>query len=286
MLILQTSASAEVCFLMGEKTMEDRKRRVAARRELLHLGTKEQKLREAAGKGGSGGWKAGVEKRIPPKVYEGLVSAFSTGFSLVFRQGRRLIELTYDKKGLRQQHQQRDQAVRQGSGRQELRQMQEVSRRRNGVNMTATTAEGIALGIFGVGLPDVVLFLSTLLKGIYETALNYGFEYESPEEQYWILAMMGTALARGKDWERGDREVERLMAERVKVSEEMLKGRIQKTASVFAMDMLVLKFIQGMPVVGLIGGAANPVYYRKVMDYVEVKYKKRYLLKQLREETL
>ena len=164
--------------------------------------------------------------------------------------------------------------------------MQEVSRRRNGVNMTATTAEGIALGIFGVGLPDVVLFLSTLLKGIYETALNYGFEYESPEEQYWILTMMGTALARGKDWERGDEEVERLMAERPGVSEEMLKGKIQKTASVFAMDMLVLKFIQGMPVVGLIGGAANPVYYRKVMEYVQIKYKKRYLLNQLRQETL
>ena len=30
-------------------------------------------------------------------------------------------------------------------------------------------------------------------------------------------------------------------------------------------------------VVGLIGGAANPVYYRKVMRYVELKYRKRYL---------
>ena len=264
--------------------MEDRKRRIAARRELLHLGTKEQKLREAAMKAGSGGWKAGVEKKIPPKVYDGLVSAFSTGFSLVFRQGRRIIELGYDKKGLRQQHQQRDQAVRQGSGRQELRQMTDSSRRRNSLNMTATTAEGIALGIFGVGLPDVVLFLSSLLKGIYETALNYGFEYESREEQYWILSLMSTALARGKDWEWEDKQVERMMAGLPDVTEELLKERIRKTAGVFAMDMLVLKFIQGMPVVGLIGGAANPVYYKKVMEYVEIKYKKRYLLKQLQEE--
>ena len=42
--------------------------------------------------------------------------------------------------------------------------------------------------------------------------------------------------------------------------------------------MLLLKFIQGLPVVGLIGGAANPVYYRKVMRYVQLKYHKRYLL--------
>ena len=50
------------------------------------------------------------------------------------------------------------------------------------------------------------------------------------------------------------------------------------TASAFALDMLLLKFIQGIPVIGLVGGAANPVYYKKVMQYVQLKYKKRYLL--------
>ena len=49
----------------------------------------------------------------------------------------------------------------------------------------------------------------------------------------------------------------------------------------FALDMLVLKFIQGLPVVGVLGGAANPVYYRKIMRYVQLKYKKRYLIHQI-----
>lgn len=44
--------------------------------------------------------------------------------------------------------------------------------------------------------------------------------------------------------------------------------------------MLFLKFIQGLPVVGILGGMANPVYYNKVMKYVQLKYRKRYLLKQ------
>ena len=44
--------------------------------------------------------------------------------------------------------------------------------------------------------------------------------------------------------------------------------------------MLLLKFIQGVPVVGIIGGAANPVYYNKVMKYVQLKYRKRYLMRQ------
>lgn len=49
------------------------------------------------------------------------------------------------------------------------------------------------------------------------------------------------------------------------------------------MDMLVLKFIQGLPLVGALGGAANPVYYRRVLNYVQLKYHKRYLYQKRRE---
>ncbi|MEE1162214.1 MAG: EcsC family protein [Lachnospiraceae bacterium] len=78
------------------------------------------------------------------------------------------------------------------------------------------------------------------------------------------------------------------------VSREILEEQIRETASVFAMDMLILKFIQGFPVVGILGGIANPIYYNRVLRYVQLKYRKRYLLKQtdslgvkeMREESL
>jgi len=127
-----------------------------------------------------------------------------------------------------------------------------------------------------------VLFLSTLLKGIYETAIHYGFDYESPQEQYLILKMMSASLKTGdpRVWE--NRSVDKLLeGELPQISQEQFRQQIHKTASDFAMDMLVLKFIQGMPVVGFLGGAANPIYYQKVMGYIQLKYKKRYLLKQL-----
>lgn len=146
--------------------------------------------------------------------------------------------------------------------------------------MVVTTAEGIALGALGVGMPDIVLFISTLLKGIYETALNYGYDYESRDEQYRILKMMAASLNYGETWWETNAEVEELMLlENLMVTEEELNEQIRQTASVFAMDMLLLKFIQGLPVVGIIGGAANPVYYNKVIKYVQLKYRKRYLLK-------
>ena len=59
---------------------------------------------------------------------------------------------------------------------------------------------------------------------------------------------------------------------------EDIKRQIEKTANALATDMLIMKFIQGIPFVGIIGGATNPVYYHKIKSYVELKYRKRYLL--------
>ena len=64
---------------------------------------------------------------------------------------------------------------------------------------------------------------------------------------------------------------------------ERVKEQTGRTADAFAMDMVLLKFVQGLPVVGILGGAGNPLYYNKVIKYAELKYRKRYLLK-LREK--
>ena len=261
----------------------ENKRRMLIRRELLKIQTEEQKLRKKAETAKPLNWKAALEEKIPEKVYTGLEKAFCTGFSLVFQHGRKLIELTYRKENLKQEHILRDEAVQNAASRRSFLQMQKSVRKSGIKNMAVTTAEGMALGALGVGMPDVVLFLSTLLKGIYETALHYGFEYESPAEQYLILRMMSASLKTGRDWLWEDGKVDALLGEdAIAVDGEVLKDQIRKTASAFAVDMLVLKFIQGMPVVGILGGAANPLYYRKVMEYVQRKYRKRYLLRQLK----
>lgn len=258
------------------------KYRTLLRRELLKLELEEQKLRKQAQTVKPLNWKKALEEKIPQKVYTGLESTFATAFSLVFQHGRKLIEMTYQKENLKQEYILRDQAVRTEASRRDFQQMQKNVSKAGLKNMAVTTAEGVALGALGVGLPDIVLFLATVLKGIYETALYYGFEYESSKEQYWILKMMAASLQTGRQWLREDSQVDALLNGAGEVTPEELAVQIQKTASVFAVDMLVLKFIQGMPVVGLLGGAANPLYYRKVLDYVRRKYRKRYLLQQLK----
>lgn len=262
--------------------MDEVNRRKLANRELLKLRCREKEMEAAAMQTKPLQWKELLEKKIPEKVYYGLESAFCTGFALVFQQGRILIEKTYKKEDLQRNHALRDWKVKTAGSRKDLHDMDDSARKSDSRNMAATTAEGIALGALGVGLPDIVLFLSTLLKGIFETAIHYGFGYESRQEQYLILKMMSASLKSGNQWVWENKAVDKLLPNELpEVTEEQFREQMRKTASDFALDMLLLKFIQGMPVVGFLGGAANPVYYRKVMGYVQLKYKKRYLMKQI-----
>lgn len=253
----------------------------ALTKELLAVEKQEKKMEQAALKAKPATWKKELESRIPEKVYAGLESAFCKGFGLVFDQGRAIIEKGYNKEDMQADHAIRDFAVQLKGGRKELKQMHKSAKQSDLINMAVTTVEGVGLGALGVGMPDIVLFLGNLLKGVYETALNYGFDYESRQEQLLILKMMQTALSNGESWVQGNEEVEEMLGlKTVDITDEVFKQQVKDTASAFAMDMLLLKFIQGLPVVGIIGGAANPVYYSKIMKYVQLKYRKRYLLKQ------
>ncbi len=265
-------------------TIHEWHRKTALQMEVAAVQKQEEKLAKAALKSRPAGWKLELESKLPENVSAGLESAFCKGFSLVFQHGKVVIEKGYNKDERKADFDIRDFAVRRRGGRRELRQMYKSAKQSDFLNLAVTTAEGIGLGALGIGMPDIVLFLGTLLKGIYETALNYGFDYESRQEQLFILKMMETALCHGESWITNNREVDDMLSvETVGITEEVFQQQLQETAAVFSMDMLLLKFIQGLPVVGILGGAANPVYYRKIMKYVQLKYRKRYLQKQKEE---
>lgn len=260
----------------------EKRREKSVNKELQAVEKLENRLERAARKAKIPAWKTELERKIPWKVYEGLQSAFCKGFALVFDKGRAVIEKSYSKEALQSDHAIRDYAVQLKGRRKELKQMHKSAKQSNLRHLAVTAVEGIGLGALGIGMPDIVLFLGTLLGGIYETALNYGFEYESRREQLIILKMMETALRTGEDWLGANEELEELLASgEMEIPEDAFDSQLQRTASVFAMDMLLLKFIQGLPVLGIIGGAANPVYYGRILKYVQVKYRKRYLMKQL-----
>lgn len=251
----------------------------SAKKELLALQKRENRMERSALKATTPEWKQKLESKIPQKVYSGLESAFCKAFSVVFNQGSSIIEKGCNKENAKADFAVKDYAVQVKGGRRELKQLQKGASQSNLLNLAITSAEGVGLGALGIGMPDIVLFIGMLLKGIYETALNYGYGYESIDERYLILKMMAASLSTGEEWRSLNKDVDNLLSIEAVITEEQFQAQLKATASVFAMDMLLLKFIQGLPVVGIIGGAANPVYYSKVMKYVQLKYRKRYLMK-------
>lgn len=281
---------------MFEKNKKDH-RKTALEKEWDHIIRQERKMVPAERRNLSS-WKKMLEDKIPDRVYENLRAAFGKAFALIFEKGEVLIEKTYNKEELLKDFAIRDYAVGVKGDRKTLKEVRRKSGSSDLTNMTISAVEGIGLGILGIGLPDIVIFTGILLKGIYETALHYGFDYDDLKEKLLILKMMEASLLEGDDWIRANKEVNEWLRCGVPsgtgkyyqgCSEEVclnlaLREQVRKTADVFALDMLLLKFVQGLPVVGIAGGAANPVYYNRVMKYVKLMYQKRYLLKKINEK--
>ena len=248
----------------------------ALKKELESANRKEAQLHRQAGKSESF-YKDWVQEKVPKGLYDTLQRAFSKAFYAVFKNGIGIIEQSYDKEELAADYDVRNFAIDRKGSRREMRKLKHSAARSDFLNMSITTVEGVGLGAFGIGLPDIVLFIGMILKGIYEVSLHYGYDYDSNMEKYLILKMMGTALSKGDKWEEGNREIDEIFQAPFSVDEEMLQREIEYTSQIFATDMITLKFIQGIPIVGIIGGVFNPIYYHKILNYVKVKYYKRFL---------
>lgn len=261
------------------KTIFTANKKSPIEKELDSIARKEARLEKQVMQYQTVKWKEALEQKISPRVYANLHSTFCKAFELLFEKGTSFIEKTYAKDEMVLDFQVHDYAVELKGGKKELRQLKSDISRGNLVNMAVSTVEGIGLGVLGIGLPDIVLFLSMILKGTYETAVQYGFSYDTPQEKLFILKLLETSMSKGTQWTMCNAAVDSyFIPNQSIVVSNKLPEQIHQTADAFAVDMLLAKFIQGIPIAGILGGISNPVYYRRILSYVQLKYQKRYLL--------
>ncbi len=251
----------------------------ALSRRWTHLSRAQQLARRAAMKRAEQNYMDSLKSKIPPKAREKLEWAFGKGFSAVFEYGDDIIEKSYAREKENRRHSNREEHIASGSASPALRDLESSAFWSDSLNMLLTTVEGVGLGALGVGMPDIVLFVAMILRGVREAAAQYGRSMDSESEQLLSLCMLETAMLSGEDWVERDALVERMMVhpDDYPPTPEAFDEQIQRTAAAFATDLLVLPFIQGLPIVGLVGGLSNPVYYRKVMNYVRLKYERAYV---------
>ena len=216
-----------------------------------------------------------LEEKIPPKLQETLDTAFAKAFALIFEKGTRVIEKTYQRAKLEQDYQ-----VRQYTAdvKQNSKSLRAFSKKDTGTkNLLLSGVSGIGMGVLGIGLPDIPVFTGMILKNIYETALQYGYSYESREEKYFILLLIRGAVSYGDTLCEIDGKVNEFIRNGMLPEEYQDKEQIEQTAGSLSKELLYIKFLQGIPVVGAVGGAYDAVYMKRITEYAELKYRHRYL---------
>lgn len=245
-------------------------------RELQRLKTEERRYMQKRREEKENRLNALLEDKVPDKLQETLDNAFGTAFSLIFQKGTAVIEKTYDKEKIAEDSRN---GHRQILRRQDRRSFRNVTDKAGGSglkNLLLSGAAGIGMGAVGAGLPDIPLFTAMILKSIYEIALQYGFSYDTEEEKYFILLLIQGAVA---DWEELQGIEEKLD---VFMDTELLplyysrEGQIRATAAGLSKELLYMKFLQGTPIIGVIGGAYDVIYMKKINDYAELKYRRRF----------
>ena len=233
------------------------------------------------------GWHEQIEKYVPENLNNTLNNAFCKAFELTFEKGTGIIEKTYNKEKKKQDYKINEYAAELRGNRAGVKKFGLLASKSKTINMAISVAEGIGMGALGMGIPDIPVFLSVLLKSIYEIAINYGFEYDTEREQIFILKIMKTALLYGEDLLYADADINHIIEEPQNYEKSYDKGKqIKDTSLALSEEMLYLKFIQGIPVVGMIGGVSDVVYQKKITDYANLKYKRRFLNKHLGEEVV
>lgn len=224
-----------------------------------------------------------LAEKVPEKLQGTLDSAFAKAFGLIFEKGTGIIEKTYKKDELQKSFKINEYADEVRQTRKSLQVFEKSAGKAGRMNMLVSGAAGIGMGAFGAGLPDIVLFVGFVLRSVYEIALDYGYDYESEEERRFILLLIEGAVSYGADLRRIDNALNAYI-ERNEIPEDYNeKQQITQTAAGLSKELLYMKFLQGVPIVGVVGGAYDVVYLKKITEYANLKYKKRFLLKKKNE---
>lgn len=228
-----------------------------------------------------------IKEKIPDKLIDTLELAFIKGFQLVFEKGYAYVEKTYNKDKLQLEHDLNNQELDKQITKKNIKTLDKNANQSKRLNSFISVIEGSALGLLGIGLPDIPLFIAMIIKTISEIALSYGYNYEKKEEKAYVLLLISAAISKGDKQKEFNEEIKKL-EQNIDQSIETkinLDDQMNAAASVLSEALLTAKFIQGIPLIGVVGGAVNYNIIRKIGKFAGLKYKKRYLLKKAREKS-
>lgn len=218
-----------------------------------------------------------LAEKVPEKLQDTLDVAFAKAFETIFEKGTGIIEKTYKKDELEHQYMVNAYAADLKENKKTLRRFGKHAGSASTKNLLLTSVEGIGMGAFGVGLPDIPVFVGVVLKSVYEIALHYGYRYDTPEEKYFILKIIETSLSHGQILVQANASLNSFIQSQKLPEDYDVSTQIAATSATMSRELLYMKFLQGIPIVGAVGGAYNTVYLQQILKYAKLKYQRRFL---------
>lgn len=258
---------------------------VSYHRILMRLEQKEQRMLRRTSPAPFAAPMEKLRARIPYAVQYNLERAFEKAFSLLFSpEGKRFLEHTYAKRTLEENASRWERPLSPSQARKALAQLNRSAGLTAAVENTAVGVEGAVLGLLGIGLPDIPVLLAWLLRSLYQNSTRYGIPCTSPAEQVYLLLLLQGALSDGDARRSLSQRADRLgrALDHDWNVEYDLEVEMRAAAALLSDRLLLVKFIQGLPIVGVVGGAANLSLSGAVTRYGSIKYKKRFLERKVR----
>lgn len=218
-----------------------------------------------------------LEDKVPEGLQATLDKAFFKAFQLIFEKGTGIIEKTYDKEKIEIDYQVGEITAEINDDQKALKSFSSKAKNSSALNTLISGVSGVGMGVLGVGLPDIFIFTGMLLKNVYQIALNFGYEYESEEEKKFILLLIQGALSSGQELKDINAEIDKYIEGDIELDDDM-EAKIKAASECLSKELLYMKFLQGIPFVGAVGGAYNAIYMTRVSKYAELKYRRRFYL--------
>ena len=219
-----------------------------------------------------------LAEKVPEKLQHTLDQAFAKAFGLIFEKGTGIIEKTYHKDAMKVDYQVRNYTAAVKPTKKSLRAFSKAARGAENKNLLLSGVSGIGMGVLGIGLPDIPVFTSLILRNLYEEALHYGYEYDTTGERYFILLLIQGAVSYGETLSACDQRLNDFIERQVIPADYDEKQQITETAAALSKELLYMNFLRGIPIVGAVGGAYNLLYMKQIAGYADLKYRRRYLL--------
>lgn len=219
-----------------------------------------------------------LSKKIPENMQNKLNKAFAKAFEVIFEKGTSIIEKTYDKESIDERFRDYKESADSKGDLSSLRKFPKSAGSSGNMNLLLSGGAGIGMGLAGIGIPDIAIFTGTMLKGIYQVALNFGYEYETEEEKFFILKIIEVALSFGKKLDEENSRLNQFIVDKSLPDDYEREAQIALSSASLSAELLYMKFLQTIPIVGVVGGAFNAVYMKKILKYAKLKYHRRFLL--------